>query len=221
MSRWAITAALMCLIAAAIASNNEEAQEKLTNNKERARRQYPSRKLDDDYVKYDPSGLGFKVKRPQPFFDVIDEHTGEFRPASYSPSFPESEESYHNPYNTESHGPSYYPDLSSSDPHSSHRKPYRQDNYIAALQQNWRPSSKPETYLARPYPDTPYNQEQKYLTCPKMAGSESNCRPAKDCSIWYNLALTIPGTACKLSDGQPGTCCPDIPYNGTKHINID
>ncbi|KAK4007452.1 hypothetical protein OUZ56_012609 [Daphnia magna] len=47
-----------------------------------------------------------------------------------------------------------------------------------------------------------------------MAGYESKCRHAKDCAIWYALVLTFPGTTCKLSNGHPGFCCLDIPYNG-------
>ena len=59
-----------------------------------------------------------------------------------------------------------------------------------------------------------------YETCPAMGGYESKCRPAKDCSVWYDLVLATPKAGCKLTDGNPGICCPDLPYNGMPNVPI-
>lgn len=60
----------------------------------------------------------------------------------------------------------------------------------------------------------PYrNFDDSIATCPKIDDLPSECRPIKDCAVWYDQILTIPGTACKLSDGNPGACCPDLPTN--------
>ena len=51
--------------------------------------------------------------------------------------------------------------------------------------------------------------------CPKLGGLESECRPTTECAVWYDLVLQyLPETACKLPSGDPGSCCPEIPYNG-------
>ncbi|KAK4008306.1 hypothetical protein OUZ56_013450 [Daphnia magna] len=232
MSRWIILSALTCLISAAIASDNKEAPKELTNSSERVRRQFQSwgplssdvspthpfgqEKFKDDFVEYDPSGLGFEIKKPPFFFDVIDEQSVAFKPAPYvstkSSSHPELKQSYHNP-----HAEPHRPTLSSSNPHDPIRKPIYPSNYPVISQPEWRPASIPETYPTRqpPYPSVPDQLGEKHsLYCPKMAGYESKCRHAKDCAIWYDLVLTFPGTTCKLSNGHPGICCPDIPYNG-------
>ena len=65
------------------------------------------------------------------------------------------------------------------------------------------------------YPSYPsYPAPPAYKTCPAIGGQQSKCRPAKDCSVWYDLVVAIPDADCKLSDGNPGICCPDLPYNG-------
>lgn len=57
--------------------------------------------------------------------------------------------------------------------------------------------------------------QQKY--CPNIGGLESQCRPAKDCAVWYDAVRATPGTACILENGKShGICCPDIPLNGIK-----
>uniref|UniRef100_A0A0P5PEE0 Chorion peroxidase n=1 Tax=Daphnia magna TaxID=35525 RepID=A0A0P5PEE0_9CRUS len=66
--------------------------------------------------------------------------------------------------------------------------------------------------VPRPTYDVPKVPEPVYY-CPKFAGLESHCRPSKDCAVWHNEVFSYPNTACKLSDGNPGTCCPDLPYN--------
>ena len=74
---------------------------------------------------------------------------------------------------------------------------------------------KPLFYPALPVkPD--YDVEAPYSDyCPKMGGLESHCRPASDCAVWYDLVLNyLPESACKLANGAPGSCCPDIPSNG-------
>ncbi|XP_046639001.1 peroxidase-like [Daphnia pulicaria] len=64
------------------------------------------------------------------------------------------------------------------------------------------------------YPAKDYHVPLSY--CPEVGGLESHCRPAKDCTVWYNIVRTIPGTACTLENGQggQGICCPNMPYNG-------
>ncbi|XP_057375639.1 peroxidase-like [Daphnia carinata] len=226
MSRWIIISTLTCLIAAVTASDNKETPKEITNSSERVRRQFQSwgpSSLDDDsfhpfaqddFVEYDPSGLGFEIKKPPLFFDVIDEQSGAFKPAPHvstkPPSYPESKQNYYSPY-AEPHRPTL---SSSNDPI---RKTIYPNNYATISQPEWKPVSIPETYPKRQpaYPTVPHKLSETYSPyCPKMAGYESKCRHAKDCAIWYDLVLTLPGAACKLSNGYPGICCPDIPYNG-------
>jgi hypothetical protein len=39
-----------------------------------------------------------------------------------------------------------------------------------------------------------------------------DCRQAEDCSLWYDQVLPTNGsTACKLLDGNSGSCCPVLP----------
>jgi hypothetical protein len=64
-------------------------------------------------------------------------------------------------------------------------------------------------------PDCKHKENVYY--CPKVGGLESRCRPIRDCSVWHDLVQATPGTACKLSDGYPGSCCPDLPYNCIIH----
>ena len=72
----------------------------------------------------------------------------------------------------------------------------------------------PEYYEPTPAPPLP--EIQPYTDyCPKMNRLESRCRPASQCSVWYDLVLSnLPESACILPDGGPGACCPDIPKNG-------
>lgn len=57
-----------------------------------------------------------------------------------------------------------------------------------------------------------------YQTCPAMGGYASKCRPAEDCSVWYDLVVATPKADCKLTDGNAGICCPDLPYNGMRDV---
>lgn len=59
-----------------------------------------------------------------------------------------------------------------------------------------------------------------YRSCPNVGGYPSQCRPPKDCAVWYDLVVVTPNTGCKLTDGNPGTCCPDLPSNGIVPIQI-
>ena len=62
---------------------------------------------------------------------------------------------------------------------------------------------------------TEYDVTYSKYCCPKLEGLESECRPTTECSVWYDLVLQyLPETACKLPSGDPGSCCPEIPYNG-------
>lgn len=63
-----------------------------------------------------------------------------------------------------------------------------------------------------------YPPSNTYKACPAIGGYESKCRPAKDCSVWYDLVAATPGADCKLADGNAGICCPDLPNNGITHI---
>lgn len=58
------------------------------------------------------------------------------------------------------------------------------------------------------------NSYGNYKSCPNVGGYPSQCRPPKDCAVWYDLVVVTPNTGCKLTDGNPGTCCPDLPSNG-------
>lgn len=67
-------------------------------------------------------------------------------------------------------------------------------------------TTKPD-YVPAPYSDFPH--------CPKMGGLVSECRLTSECAVWYDLVLNfLPESSCLLHDGEPGTCCPDIPING-------
>lgn len=78
------------------------------------------------------------------------------------------------------------------------------------------PQYKPVDDTVR-YPEEPYQYQslvnQDY-SCPKVYQDEAKCRPLKDCAVWFDLISHTYGSPCKLHDGSPGTCCPDIPYNG-------
>ena len=64
---------------------------------------------------------------------------------------------------------------------------------------------KPITY--DPYPVTSVSY------CPTIKGLESQCRIVKDCSVWYEEAMSTSGTSCLLHTIY-GACCPGLPYNG-------
>jgi hypothetical protein len=178
---------------------------------------------EDDGVQYDPSGLGFEFKLPfqeqEPFkanFEAKhvtpdDEsktpdallktvnheynpvyHTSPSPEPTYSPSSTQAPSYIEFPYVDAPSVPAYFPDYSV--PKSSY---------------------KPETPVDISYSTAnPNNYNNNYLHyCPKVGGYESQCRPTKDCAVWYDLVLITSDTSCKLPGGEPGTCCPDLPYN--------
>lgn len=227
LPRWVIAGAfLMGLLLAAVANESEETQTEASSEAIRTGRQYHFRKPpvssrnpnshfrhEEDAVQYDPSGLGFEIQKPESF-------QYHFRPG-YHPeqnkaSVPNKPVPYAQPkaaYHV-SHGPEpIKPGIPPRSPYIEADKPARYPGYTEP-----KPFYKPEapyTAGAAPYPEDPSKYDEKYpYYCPKVGGYESECRPAKDCAIWYDIVLSTPGTACKLADGYPGTCCPDLPYNG-------
>ncbi|KAK4008473.1 hypothetical protein OUZ56_013613 [Daphnia magna] len=70
-----------------------------------------------------------------------------------------------------------------------------------------------DTVYYRRVPPPTYEVKEPAYYCPNVAGLETRCRPTKDCAVWYDEVLATPSTACKLSDGNPGSCCPDLPFN--------
>lgn len=211
VSRWMMAAVLIGFLFNAVASSEKLVKEHraIEPSSEIRRpsgriinRSYPSRGsfYDEGYVKYDPSGLGFEIQKPQHLFDAFHQ-SDPFKPSSFDseipwPAYPELKPNYHRelPRYVE---PSYYP--------PSNRKPsYKEENLHP-------------TKDAHQYPEIPIKYEEKSpYGCPKIAGYESHCQPAKDCAVWYDVVLTTPGTDCKLaSNGHPGICCPHLPYNST------
>jgi peroxidase len=91
-------------------------------------------------------------------------------------------------------------------------RPVTQDDYLPAA------NTKPDYDSNSPgggYKSPPKDYDVPLSYCPDVGGLESNCRPAKDCAVWYDLVRKTPGTSCTLENGHgKGMCCPDIPYNG-------
>ncbi|XP_057375077.2 peroxidase-like [Daphnia carinata] len=75
------------------------------------------------------------------------------------------------------------------------------------------PPSYTPSYTPPPSSTPTYEEPEPVHYCPNVAGLATSCRPTKDCSVWYDEVLATPYTACKLSDGSAGSCCPDVPYN--------
>lgn len=216
-----------------IVAASEEERKEATSESDRSKRQYHARRPavssrnpshlleiyeeDEGVVQYDPSGLGFEIQKPgsfqyqyRPSF-----HTEPIKPAAYSqpkptydlkpdpilfrpdppkPAYPEPKPIYPEPK------PAYRPAYPEPKPYYPERKPaYKPDG----------------PYPVDPYPPKygDYRADYSYY-CPKVAGYEAQCRPLKDCSIWYDSVLSTPATTCKLVDGHPGACCPSLPYNG-------
>lgn len=238
MSRWFIgivTVGMLVVAAAASEIEDEEQKEPVTNTSEGVRtgRQYHSSrpsllsrnpshlvdyaKLDDSVVQYDPSGLGFEIQKPGVFQYQYRPgyHSEPVKPTAYVQTKPPYHEKSVYSYSPEPRKPVYPPRPA----YHESAKPHHYPGYTGP-----KPSYKPDTPYpvgAAPYPENPNKYDDKYpYYCPKVGGYESQCRPAKDCAIWYDLVLSTPGSTCKLPDGEPGTCCPDLPYNSKWHFLI-
>ena len=101
-------------------------------------------------------------------------------------------------------------------PPQYHRPAYEDHHHYEAPRYPAKRPPPPPSYR-EDYEERPAYQPKSYYPadyCPKVYNLESKCRPAKDCAVWFDLVSATPGTACKLHDGSPGTCCPDLPYNG-------
>lgn len=236
LSRWTVGALLILGVLFSVVSSSERAEKPKGSNNGRIkkiRRQNPVNRpatlnvnpspvdystapRDDDVVQYDPSGLGFEFKLPfdgryQPIFES--QHVKPYQ--EHNPIYqtsPSPEPTYSPPSTTP---PPYfelpYVELPQVEPALP---PYVPDHHVP------KSNYKLETPLDISYTTVnpnKYSNEYPYY-CPKVGGYESQCRPAKDCAVWYDLVLITPGTACKLTDGQPGTCCPDLPHNGKYFI---
>ncbi len=211
------------LFVAAAASDDAEEEESAVADTESARtgRQYHSRrpsllsrnpsshlldysKHDESVVQYDPSGLGFEIQKPGVF-------QYQFRPGYHS-SEPIKPPVYVQPKTAYREKPAYVP--YSSEPPKPAYPPSRPAYHESAKPPHYPGSYKPDS----PYPESPNKYDDKYpYYCPKVGGYESQCRPAKDCAVWYDLVLITPGSTCQLPDGEPGMCCPDLPYNSKWH----
>lgn len=151
----------------------------------------PAHPFEDGIVRYD--SLGFEIEhhphKDEPFklYDPYDEK----RPAEHGHGGWIPIKPYHN---GEAPVKPFYPE-----------KPYYPDPAP-------KPYYKPEKPYHSSYPVADGYYDSYY--CPKVYELESKCRPVKDCAIWYDLVEATPGTVCKLEDGSPGACCPDLPYNG-------
>lgn len=224
MSRWVIGMVMVCMLLVAAAASDdaadavEEKEPVADTESARTGRQYHSRrpsllgrnpshlldysKQDESFVQYDPSGLGFEIQKPGVF-------QYQFRPA----------------YHSEPARPAAGPIKPPVQPKTAYREkpsayvPYSPETaypprpaYHEAVKP---PPHYPGSYkLESLYPESPNQYDDKYpYYCPKVGGYESQCRPAKDCAVWYDLVLITPGSSCKLVDGEPGMCCPDLPYN--------
>ena len=218
MARWTIGMVLLGLLLGLLnvtATDKDKLNESETDRSKRQNKQaaFKSSPREDGYVQYDPSGLGFEIHKPGHFqYQFRPIFPSENKPYSPEPSY----EEHHEPY---PHKPSYhehkpYPP---KPPYEEHEPEYPKP----------KPSYKPESnYHEEPYPQhhkpNHYeNAEPEYhYFCPKIAGYESECRSAKDCSIWYDVVVMMPGTACHLPHGNPGVCCPDIPFNSKNRISF-
>ncbi|XP_032786422.2 peroxidase [Daphnia magna] len=235
-SRWVIAGAfLMGLLLTVIANETEETQTEASKEGVRTERQYhfrrppssnrnPSPPLDffrkdDDPVQYDTSGLGFEIPKPESFHYHFRPgyHPEQSKsPVSNKPApYAQPKASYHVSHGPEPLKPGVPPRL----PYRDADKPPYYPGYTEE-----KPSYKPEkpyTAGAAPYPENPSKYDDKYpYYCPKVGGYESECRPPKDCAIWYDIVASTPGTSCKLPDGYSGICCPDLPYNARDGVAL-
>ncbi|KAK4008470.1 hypothetical protein OUZ56_013610 [Daphnia magna] len=216
MSHWTVGVVVLVLLHAVIANGAERPK----GSGKKMRRQYSIRRpallnrnpshvdfpgFEESIVKYDPSGLGFEFQLPfNPQYQTGFE-TEPTKSSDRSKTPDVQQESTHAPEGTEAPVPVY-----STTPFL---EPIGNSYYSEYT------SSKGSYKLASPSgaasPEGPKKYGGKYsYYCPKVGGYHSQCRPAIDCSVWYEVALSTPGSACTMEDGDPGICCPDIPYNG-------
>ena len=211
-TKWLVGAVVMGLVLIAVSASKDS-----DSTSDRTKRQYHSRRPaslvsrnpshlleayspeDESVVVYDPAGLGFEIQKPGSLHYQY-RQSESLKSAPYSQPKPVYRE------------PAYRPELPKpAYPEPAYRPepPYR-PAYSHPTKLGYK-NEKPYP-AAEPYPTSDYSDPYAYY-CPKVAGYESHCRPAKDCAIWYDAVLATPGTACKLPDGNPGNCCPALPYN--------
>ena len=178
-------AVLLCLISAVAADDDAPAN--------RTRRQYGRRPI-QHHSSRNPANYFEATKAPKPYSPPAYDYPIQYRPA------------YHADPILKTVIPPYHP-VEEPKPYYPERKPAGPYYPTAAPQ-------KPAAYY--PPVKTEYKEPAYgYDYCPKIAGLESQCRPIPDCAVWYDLVLaSLPESACKLPNGEPGACCPDIPYNG-------
>ena len=233
LPRFGVGVLIIVLIAVALSSSQSVRKSKGSDGGTRKiRRQHSSRlpdsslnvnpssvefkRIDDGVVQYDPSGLGFEFKLPfQDNFEAqhVKPDDGSITPDAKSKAeFQENNPVYHTSPNPEATHP----------PSSTQAPAYIEFPFDAPIVPAYfsgfsvpKPSYNLETPPDNSYTTIgpgKYNNKYPYY-CPKVGGYESQCRPTKDCSVWYDLVLITPDAACKLPDGEPGTCCPELPYN--------
>ena len=188
---------LLSLIVIIAAADDDATASKATN---RMRRQYGRRPVQQHHTSRNPINYFESIKEPKaPFSPPAHEYPA----IPYRPAYHAEPVKTVIPFDLEEPKPVYYPEVKSAPapPPYSHPTPVQ----VAHKQKPYYPAVKPD-YGYGDY-------------CPKIAGLESHCRPIPDCAIWYDVVLaSLPESACKLADGSPGSCCPDIPYNGTHFI---
>lgn len=199
MSHWTVGVVVLVLLHAVIANGAERPK----GSGKKMRRQYSIRRpallnrnpshvdfpgFEESIVKYDPSGLGFEFQLPFNPQYQTGFETEPTKSSDRSKTPDVQQESTHAPEGTEAPVPVYS------------TTPFLEPSGAAS-------------------PEGPKKYAGKYsYYCPKVGGYHSQCRPAIDCSVWYEVALSTPGSACTMEDGDPGICCPDIPYNGVQTL---
>lgn len=155
----------------------------------------PFESVEKAVVRYDPSGLGFEILLPGSFQY---QHRPGFQPKPVKSLASSTYLESRSIYRESDHK------LNNNKPKLPDPKPQYPDRYKSV--------HKLESVYP-PHKST--NYQTKYTNyCPKVGGYEAQCRPIKDCAVWYDLVLATPRASCQLTDGYPGVCCPPIPQNG-------
>lgn len=220
MSHWTVGVVVLVLLHAVIANGAERPK----GSGKKMRRQYSIRRpallnrnpshvdfpgFEESIVKYDPSGLGFEFQLPfNPQYQTGFE-TEPTKSSDRSKTPDVQQESTHAPEGTEAPVPVY-----STTPFL---EPIGNSYYSEYTSSKGSYKLAPPSGAASPEGPKKYGGKYSYY-CPKVGGYHSQCRPAIDCSVWYEVALSTPGSACTMEDGDPGICCPDIPYNGVQTL---
>ena len=229
-SRWLITVFVNGLLFTTIIStqtNPKEEAKELNLDESESRRQLkfggpsffshnPNRPIRDDSFEFD-------IQKPQQLFDAF-EQSDPFKPPSVlQPADKLSDHIFRSPFFADADLSTWpvFPTVKPIYPRKLTGNPDVPDPlyYPSRNQEQNKPSHIANSYPTKDaqlpgfIPSIKY--EEKYpISCPKIAGYESRCQPAKDCAVWYDLVLTTPGTACKLeSNGHSGVCCPLLPPN--------